>query len=82
MKNNAANIAASKNQDGRNSMHVPPQIDKPEPVVNAAVRSYIEFLERSKKQLEDIAKEQETFNVMLKEHYSATTDQATEAGNK
>ena len=81
MKNNAANIAASKNQDGRNSMHVPPQIDKPEPAVNDAVRSYIAFLERSKKQLEDIAKEQASFNVMLKEHYSAPTDKAGDAGN-
>ncbi|MFZ4476346.1 MAG: hypothetical protein ACOYPR_14215 [Saprospiraceae bacterium] len=82
MKNNAANIAASTNQDGRNTMYVPPHIDKPEPVVNDAVRSYIAFLERTTKSLQDIAKEQEAFNLMLKKHYSAPTDQAAGPGNK
>jgi hypothetical protein len=82
MNNDAKKFAALKDQNGRNSMHVPPHIDRPEiETQSEAARSYVEFLSRYTKHLEETLMKNKAFNEEMKRFCDSLPNKAQDANS-
>jgi hypothetical protein len=82
MNHEAKNFAASKDQSCRSKMHVPPGIDKPQSETQSeAARSYVEFLSRYTKHLEETLMKNKAFNEEMKRFCDSLPDKAADANS-